>query len=494
LLLAVSECSSFLDCRWQQLLVSGVTNRRNCSKPEAEPWAIAAIHSISLGGLQHAAIATRMSEECLPSFAKNCGICHRYLFVNGVNDSQMEEEKPCDSPFSRLLVDLLNGLEWNQKTLCEKLGIQEARISEWKGGWRGISERDLIGIGTVLFDAAADRKLSKNRRIDRKWRIARYPTLSSLLNDLLRSAGYGSLDTGLTNAVWNELHPRLLPRKEQEQVQEKNLLPENRTFRIGWTRLSHYCPEYRKGIQFDIGEAVSKLLNLTPQWVEYPYKEDVFTKLMNDVRDGEIDAVGPFMFHIPSRNSRVRFTDSIGFYERFVVMAGRREISEIVEQYPEGPTRHVLCYVAEDASEVMGKFLFYSAREESYVNESELINKLINVPRDEDGNLRCFVTGAIDFDRLMENEASKSLWHANLDIKLSDNLRFQFHLPTGFAVAEDEPRLAEQINNCLRILKKNGYIYKFLRHKYGTGLGEKVVWEDKLKDWSREADVSSKTV
>lgn len=425
---------------------------------------------------------------CLPSFAGNCGIYHRCPFANGFNDSKMEQEKPKDSAFSRLLMELLGGLEWNQKTLCEKAGIQEARLSEWKGGQRGISERDLIEIGTILFDAAADRKLKKNRFITRSCRIARYPTLTSLLNDLLRSAGYGSLDTGLTNAVWNELHPRL-PSKTKEEEQPSS---ENREFRIGWTPLAHYCPEYRKGIQFDIGDAVSKLLNLKLEWIHYPYEERVFTKLMNDVRDGIIDAVGPFMFHIPSRNSRLRFTDSIGFYERFVVMAGRREISEIVEQYPEGPTRHVLCYVAEDASEVMGKFLFYSAREESYANESELINKLINEPKDQDDNLRCFVTGAIDYDRLMAEPKSNCLSTANLDLKLSDNSRFQFHLPTGFAVAEDEPRLAEQINNCLRILKKNGYIFKFLRHKYGTGLGEKVVWEDKLKHWSSGADASSK--
>jgi transcriptional regulator with XRE-family HTH domain len=401
----------------------------------------------------------------------------------------MEENKPNENRFSTLLTELLHGLDWTQKTLCEKTGLDESRLSEYKSGFRRISQSDLIKIGTALFDGAEVRKTNKGQHIDRKFRIARYPTLTSLLNDLLRAEGYGSLDTGLTNAIWNELHP--IPPTKTKTKEEKQPTIERRGFRIGWTPLAHYCPKKGEGIQFDIGDAVSKLLNLKVEWCFYPYKEDVFTILMDDVRDGKIDAVGPFMFHIPSRNSRVRFTDSIGFYERFVVMAGSKDISAIVEQYPDGPRRHVLCYVEEDASEVMGKFLFYSARDEAYKNESEIISKMIKDPTDENDNVRCFVTGAIDFDRLNEDPEANSLFHANLEFKLSDNSSFQFHLPTGFAVAEDEPRLAEQINNCLRILKKNGYIYKYLRHKYGAQLAQKVVWEDKLKDWSRWNDASN---
>jgi ABC-type amino acid transport substrate-binding protein len=376
----------------------------------------------------------------------------------------MKDDKSDDSSFAKLLRVLLEGLEWDQKTLCEKAKIQPARLSEWKSGWNAIGERDLIGIGTALFDELAKRKSAKNKSsINRKSRIARYPSLTSLVNDLLRSAGYRTLDTGLTNATWEELHNE-----------------EKRNFRIGWTPLAHYCPSNRVGIQFDIGEAVSKLLNFTPEWVEYPYQEDVFTTLMDDVRDGEIDAIGPFMFHIPSRNSRVRFTDSIGFYERFVVMAGLNEITKNVANYPNGQTQHTLCYVEEDASEVMGKLLLYSPRWESYESEAALIYDLIHKPKDENGNLRCFVTGAIDFDRLMADPDSKVLSHASLDVKLNDNQSYQFYLPTGFAVAEEEPRLADQINGCLQILKRNGYIYKYLRHKYAKGLDGKVSWEDKL--------------
>jgi hypothetical protein len=80
----------------------------------------------------------------------------------------------------------------------------------------------------------------------------------------------------------------------------------------------------------------------------------------------------------------------------------------------------------------------------------------------------------------MADPDSKVLSHASLDVKLNDNQSYQFYLPTGFAVAEEEPRLADQINGCLQILKRNGYIYKYLRHKYAKGLDGKVSWEDKL--------------
>jgi hypothetical protein len=62
----------------------------------------------------------------------------------------------------------------------------------------------------------------------------------------------------------------------------------------------------------------------------------------------------------------------------------------------------------------------------------------------------------------------------------NQTLPYTFYLPTAFAVRESEPKLAQAINNCLRILKNNGYIFQYLRYRHGPELGDKVMWEDEL--------------
>jgi hypothetical protein len=57
---------------------------------------------------------------------------------------------------------------------------------------------------------------------------------------------------------------------------------------------------------------------------------------------------------------------------------------------------------------------------------------------------------------------------------------YNFYLPTAFAVRGSEPKLAHAINNCLRILKANGYVYIHLKSRYKSSLGDKVQWEDEL--------------
>lgn len=338
-----------------------------------------------------------------------------------------------------------------------KEGVPKSQVSRWMNG-EIPTEDNLLFLALVLFEGYRTSDLAPTYHA---WDIV------PLFNELLAATRRAPVDSGDENSIWRRLinHPRHHSDGE---------------LKVAWTPLSGYCPEENRGYSWELATTVAKMLNFGIKWVRYEQHRDrVFDVMIADLCAKKIDLIGPFLFQIPNRLREVRLTDSIGFREKLVGIVGAdiTAVSALSNAFP-------MC-TRGDISEIISQVLFPHTTPETFNSESDLLTKLARLPHWEDGKPRCYVTGIFDANRILDDH--KKLKQVNITPDDPSTNNYSFSFASSFAVARSEPRLTESIDLTIRILKKNGYIFNYLKNKYRERFRDElasrftpdsIAWED----------------